>query len=718
MFERLGRGVVRRRWLVIGLWLVAAIAIIGLAPKLTTTSSEINFLPSHYQSVQAQELQTRDFPSAATPAAIVVFEGANGKALTPTESKTIDGIATHLSADRIPTMGAIRASSPSPNDLVQTIGVQMANAQGNLTTAQTNAIITLRADVASLTNGTGMRAGVTGTAAEYVDQQSSGKTALAVVGGATIILIIGLLLLIFRSPIIAFLPVVVIGLIYEMAQGLIAALSKAAGLSIDSTVSTMLIVVLFGVGTDYTLFLMFRYRERLRTGEDAKAAMASAIARVGPAIATAAGAVIIAFLALTLSSLSLFRSLGPALAISVACLLLAGLTLVPAIVSLFGTKIFWPSKAWQHERPAERFKVIGNALGRHPGRFALASGGVLVLLAIFAFGFHPTFDLSSGSTSTSQSVVYGKVLLRGFPAGTTDPTYVFLESPNHAPISPSELTTYGGRLRSVAGVSSVAAPKLGAGGTVADYEVILKAPGESNAAMSTVEGPLQRAADYTPAGGHALIGGTTSVFVDLHSAMNHDYAVVFPVAAVLILVILAILLQSLVAPWYLLAAVGLGFAATLGASVLVFQDAANQSGLTFILPIMMYLFVVALGTDYNILMISRLREEAREGLSPHDAAAMALRHSGPTIASAGLILAGTFASLMLAGGSTLVSMGFAISFGIAVAAFVMAMFLTPSITALIGHRAWWPGHGDQLAKGHSPHERQEISDLTGELTQL
>src|SRR6201991_5297769 len=144
-----------------------------------------------------------------------------------------------------------------------------------------------------------------------------------------------------------------------------------------------------------------------------------------------------------------------------------------------------------------------------------------------------------------------------------------------------------------------------------------------------------------------------------------------------------------------MASVGLGFGATLGAAVIVFQNMQGKDGLIFLLPIYIYLFVVALGTDYNILMIARLREEAREGKGSRDAAAEAVKHAGPTIAAAGLILAGTFASLMLAGNSLLVTMGFAISFGIFVAAFVMAMFFTPALTALIGHAAWWPGHGDR-----------------------
>jgi RND superfamily putative drug exporter len=702
MFPRLGRGVVGHPWRVIALWVIVAVVVIGFAPKLATTTNEASFLPSHYQSVQALDLQEKAFPNAAAPAAIVVFERTDGHTLTPADSAKVMAFAVALAARRVPALGAVAAGAPSSNRLVEAVFVQMPNSSGELTKAQTAAIGTLRSDVASATVGTGLRAGVTGTAAQFVDQQQSGNRADAIVFAGTIGLIIILLLLIFRSPVITLLPVLAIGLVSEIATGLIASASKAFNLNVDNTVTAMLIVVLFGVGTDYILFLLFRYRERLRGGDDPKTAMVSAITRVGPAIATAAGAVIIAFLALTLSSLGIFRSLGPALAIAVATTLLAGLTLIPAVVSLLGTKVFWPSSAWKSEPKGARFGMLGRNLGRFPGRFALGSGGVLVILAIAAIGFHPTFNLTSGSDTTTQSAVYGNVLLKGFPAGSTEPTDVLLESTTGRSLDVPALNAYRDRLAAVPGVAQVGAPRLAEDQKVADYQVLLSVSGESNAAMATVRGPLQQAADTAPAGTKALIGGISSVFVDLQVAMDHDYAIVFPVAAVLILLILGLLLQSVVAPWYLMAAVGLGFAATLGAAVAVFQDFGGASGLTFILPIVMYLFVVALGTDYNILMISRLREEAKEGRNPHDAAAMAVRHAGPTIASAGLILAGSFASLILAGGSTLGQMGFAISFGIAMAAFVMAMFLTPAITALIGHRAWWPGHSDEAPR--PPHQ--------------
>ena len=216
--------------------------------------------------------------------------------------------------------------------------------------------------------------------------------------------------------------------------------------------------------------------------------------------------------------------------------------------------------------------------------------------------------------------------------------------------------------------------------------------------MNTVVQIRDVAHAAAPTGDKALVGGETAIYKDINLAINHDYSVVFPVAGLLIMLILGLMLRSVVAPWYLMASVGLGFAATVGATVLIFQHIQNQSGLMFMLPVFIYLFVVAIGTDYNILMISRLREEAREGRSPREAAGQAIRHAGPTVAAAGAILAGTFASMMLAGNSLFSEMGFSISFGIVMAAFVMAMFFTPALTALVGHAAWWPGHAD---RGHA-----------------
>lgn len=706
MFARLGKLVVRRPLWTISAWVLIIVAVVSMAPQLTSTTDQSAFLPSHYESIQAAQLQEKAFPNSAAPAAIVVFERTDGAPLSEADTEVVGAIAGQLNQARLKDVTGVQAVPPSDNRIVQIAAVQMTKVTNPSDTRQSDAVKALREALQDNVSGTDLKAGVTGSAAQALDAQESSSKGLAIVGIATIAVILLLLLVIFRSPVIALLPIVVIGAVSMVVNGLIAAVSKAFDLKIDSSVSSILVVVLYGVGTDYILFLMFRYRERLRAGEDPKTAMVSAVTRVGEAITSAAGAVIIAFMALTLSTLGLFRSLGPALAIAVAVALLAGLTLVPAIVSLLGTKVFWPSKAWRAEPKGALFAGLGRGLGRRPAVFAVVAGGVLVVLSVFAVGFNPTFDLTSGSTSdASESTVYSKELLKGMPAGVTQPSDVLLRSPNS--LSETQLESYRTALSRVDGVSQVSEPTLSQDNSVADFKVTLTSAPESDQAIATVRGPLRSAAHAAaPPGTTAVVGGMTSIFVDFQDAMNHDYKVVFPVAAALIMIVLALLLRSLVAPWYLMASVFLGFGATLGASVLVFQHLRAESGLIFTLPLIMYLFVVALGTDYNILMVARLREEAREGRDPRKAAALALHHTGPTIAAAGVILASTFASMMLAGNTTLSQMGFAISVGIGIAAFVMAMFFTPALTALIGRRAWWPGHGDTRQKSQQSDHRE------------
>ena len=438
-FAGLGRAVVRHPWRVIALWVIAAVAVIATAPKLPTTSSESSFLPGSYESIRAAHLQDQAFPQTGhvtSAAAIIVFARADGGRLTAADSAKITAIAATLGGRHVRDIVSVTAGPPSPNHLVQTTLVAMPDSVVNGSgTAAGDAVKVLRADIKSLMAGTGLTEGVTGAAAQQLDSQQSSQRAQQIVLLATLALILVLLLVIFRSPVIALLPLVVIALVSQVATGLISDVNKALHLNADSSISTILIVVLFGIGTDYILFLMFRYRERLRAGEDAKQAMVSAVTRVGEVIASAAGVVIAAFLALLLSTLSVLRSMGPALAIAVAVTLIAGLTLIPAVVSLLGPRVFWPSRSWRREPKAARFTAIGRALGRRPGVFAAVSGLVLVALAIGAFGYKPTFDLSSaGIAASAESQTALKTLEKGLPAGATDPTDVLLHATAGRPL--------------------------------------------------------------------------------------------------------------------------------------------------------------------------------------------------------------------------------------------------------------------------------------------
>jgi RND superfamily putative drug exporter len=707
MFAALGRFVTRFRWFVVAAWILLAILVVSFAPSLSSTQDESEFLPKHYESIRAAQVQEDEFPSQTQPGAILVFDRSDGGELSAADSAKVTEVVQALDAkikdekvlNKVFSTAVVQP--PSDNKLVQLGVAGLADNATGFDTAAMDAARELRKVAKPLVADTGLQLQMTGAAPQQLDSQDASEKTLQIVFAATILLIVGLLALIFRSVLICLLPLVTVGIASQVATGLVAWANDAFDLKADSSITVIMIVVMYGVGTDYILFFLFRYREQLRKGADPRPAAVHALERAGEAIASAGGAVIVSFMALILSSLSIFRSIGPALAIAVGVTLVAALTLVPAVVTIFGKALFWPSKGWRTEPEGARFAAIGQALGRRPAVFAAASGLALAVLAIFAIGFNPTFDFNSSLPKDVESTKALTTLQKGLPPGATDPLTIVLKSTGDAALTPDQVSSFAQGVTKAKGIAGVDQGVLSADKTAATFSAVLDNDPGSDAAIADVKGPIRAAAHEAAGDGTtAYVGGTTSVFVDMQKAMNRDYSVIFPVAAIVIMLILGLLLRSLVAPWYLMVSVGLGFAATLGATVLLIQHVKGDSGLIFLLPIYIYLFVVALGTDYNILMVARLREEAREGRPPREAAAEAVRHAGPTIAAAGLILAGTFATFMLGGNSFIVSLGFALSFGIFVAAFIMAMFFTPALTALIGHAARWPGHGDETAEEH------------------
>ncbi|MFJ8476307.1 MMPL family transporter [Kitasatospora sp. NPDC094011] len=712
MFHRLGHFVVRRAWWVIGAWLIAAVAIIGSAPALTTNTDQAAFLPKHYESIQAADVQQRAFPSDKSPSALLLFERTDGAALDANDQATMDKVTQGLADKKIPLVEQVLPVSDKMGSYSKDHKYAMALVAIDKSKMQqpeyTDAAKKIREDGKELAAGSSLKFQVGGDAATALDQKESSDKAGILIGLGTVVIILLTLGIIFRSPLVALLPVVSVIIYSLVATGLIGFASDWFGLKADSSMSQILTVVLYGVGTDYFLFLMFRYRERLRAGDNRKEAVANAVGRVGEAITSAAGAVVVAFAVLVLSSLGMFKALGPSLAIAVGVTALASVTLVPAILCLIPQKVlFWPSKAWQREPSNARFAAIGRTVGRRPAAAALLSGLVMVGLAIAALGYQGTFDMAgSAMPKDKESMVVQNAMIKAYSAGAADPAHILLTSQNGNKIDVAGLQGYVNDLGKVDGVAAAALPTPDRGiskdGLTVDVTVVLKDQSTTNKAIDTIGKVRTVAHDEAPAGTKAYVAGTTSVLKDINTAMAHDYSLVFPIAAVLIMIILGLLLRSVVAPWYLMASVGLGFGATLGATTLVFQNIKGEAGLMFMLPILIYLFVVAIGTDYNILMIARLREEAREGRSPREAASQAIRHGGPTVAAAGFILAATFGTMLLAGNTMMSEMGFSIAIGIIIAAFVMSMFFTPALTALLGRRAWWPGHGDVKGHGEGP----------------
>ncbi len=490
------------------------------------------------------------------------------------------------------------------------------------------------------------------------------------------------------STVAALLPLLTVGLVYAVTTGLVGLGAHALHAQVGQELPTMLTVVLFGIGTDYVLFLLFRYRERLRAGESPAEAIVTAVGRVGEAVGCAALAVIAAFGALVLAVLGFFRSLGPALAVGVAVMLIAALTLVPAVVRVLGRYVFWPARPGpvaSSPRVSKVFPVLGRLVGRRPG--LVLAGGVLVLgaaasgLAVIQPNYDPIAQLPSG---TESGRAFGD-LLTGFPAGALSPTTVYLHGSE--PLDAQEIGAFTAALGAVPGVVSPLPPQSSVDGRTVAVPVVLSHAPYSPQALSLVDGPLRDAARRAaPSGTTVLVGGQSMAYADVRSGTDRDLRVIFPVAAALFVLILAGLLLALPAPGYLVLLVVAGCVAALGAAGWVYR--ARHA---FTIPIVLYLFVTAIGTDYNILVTARLREEIRDGRSPREAASLAVSRAGPSVAAAAVILAGTFGALLVSGVPFFVQIGFAVTLGILLVAFVVSMLLVPAVSALAGRAAWWPG---------------------------
>lgn len=695
-FRSLARFVVKHPINVIAVWVIAAMAIVAVSPSLTsvTNTDQNSFLPKSSEFSKAMKLAEHSFPGSTDASTTFVFTRTDGNPLTDADSKAVSATVARIQADHIARVTSVGTDSSlvSPNHKVQLAQVVFSGHFGDKTL--NTSIKPLRDSVSEALQGTHLRAGLTGGVADAADGQKAEERIDSIIMIATIVLILGLLGIIFRSPLAALLPIVSIILVYTLAQSVIAALATTFGFQVDTIVGSLLIVVLFGIGTDYILFLLFRFREQLRAGDTSKDALATAVERVGKVIASSAMAVIVAFSTLLVADLGILRALGPALAIAFALMLLAALTLIPAIISLLGTRVFWPSRTWQTQPQGSFSHRIGETVGRHPGRTLLASSGLLAALAVGVLSYKADYtDHPDGSTASAKAA---KVLETGFPNSAISPTQVYLHSRTR--LTRAQLTAARTTLQHTSGVAQVLPAKLAPGGTAAEIDLYLTHNSASNAAMTSVEGPVRTAAHHAVPNVTAYVGGETSALVDLRTTIDRDLRVIFPVAGILIALILLVVLRSVVAPLVLLASVALGYAATMGASVFVFQDAGHLSGITFVLPIIIYLFVLALGTDYNILMTARIREEHDAGNAPRQASALAIHHGAPTVAAAGLILAGTFASLALSGTVDGLQEGFALAVGILLTSYVMASVMVPSIAAKLGDRMWWPSKKESVQR--------------------
>jgi len=694
VLNKLGSFIVKNRWWVILAWVIAAVIITAFSPKLSsvTSTDQTSFLPNKYESVQAQKIGSKAFPQSKDDIEILLVKRQDGGKLTASDQAAIQTLADQLQAAHVHKVVAVQTSDQavSKDGTAQMVQI-VVKGQATGGTADVNFVKAVRDKVKQLAAGTDLRTGLTGNIALNADSSSSFDNAIKIVTMATFALVIILPGIIFRSPVAAFAPVIAVTVVFTLAQSLIALVAKTFDFKIDESLSILYTIVLFGIGTDYILFLLFRYREKLRSGDRGRDAVAFALSRAGEAILSAALVVAAAFAALGFSDFGIFKNLAPGLVICVLTMLAAVLTLIPAVVAVIGPKIFWPSKAWQKQPKGTFFKKVGGLVGRRPGLVAACS---LVLLIALATGYpqlKTNYDFVSQQPQDTESAKAFKQVSKLFSAGAISPTNVFITS--NKPLTQAQIDGVSQKLAQVPKVTIGGSSELSKDSKTGQVTILLTGNPSSNSTLDYMEQTVRPAAHQAaPAGTKAYVTGESSAFVDVRSAVSRDLAVILPAAAVIIFAILVILLRSVLAPLYLLIAVALGFTATLGGTTYLYQNILGDPGLIFFIPIMVYIFVVAVGTDYNILTMTRLREEVRSGLAPRKASDLTIEHSSATVTSAGLILAGTFGSLSLAGISFLAQLGFSIAFGIILSAFIIAPLLVPSIAALLGYKVWWPGH--------------------------
>jgi putative drug exporter of the RND superfamily len=697
---------------VIALWFVIALALASIGAGFgykVVTDDTAHFLPKGSESAQAVDFARTAFgQQKGTQTVTMLVKRTDDASLTAGDRAEIRSLAAATRRWRVDTdahdlgkqvgdlderagqVVSAQMGPASPDGRLQLVGLQW---KANTTDLVAQEFLRqVRDRAADIARDHDLRVAFTGGVASRADEMKAQEGTRVLSQALLFGSIIALSLLFFRGPLAAIVPLVAIYLVAAAASGLVVLAALAFGFTLDVNTPQLITVVLVGIGVDYFLFLLFRLRERLRMGEDRRNAAANAAGSVGPVIASAALAIVTAFATMLLAEFGQFQVIGPAVAISVLVMLAAGVTLMPAIAAVTGRALFWPSRSWAQERSDGPAARLGRGIARAPARTALAVMALLVVLSTFALGTTMSYDQGESDGPPTPATRTADVIAGTLSKGASDPQQVYVKSSTDT-LTAAEIEPLRKRLARVDGVSAVGQPELAPDQGAARVDVALKDGPFTEDAMELVHGPLRDAARHAaPAGTTTLVGGTAAVYADVSDSVARDMKLIFPVAAGLIFLILIATLRSAVAPLYLLTAVVLEFAATLGAAVLVFQQLGGATGLAFVLPLVLFLFVVALGTDYNILMTARLREEMLAGKPARVAVAEAVRHVAPAVAAAGLVLASSFGTLLLESNEVARQQGFAMAFGILLASLVVSSILVPALTALAGQRAWWP-HG-------------------------
>jgi RND superfamily putative drug exporter len=749
-FGALGRWVVKFRWLIIVIWVIGTVFAVKSLPSLSSQVNNDNsqFLPSTAPSNQAATL-AQPLIGSSSQSPIPVVAVTSDPPLTTSDQESLRQLSAELA--KVPTVESVKFLAESPSrdaaQLLVTSSTEPFGPTGPKTLVDNLQSALDRADLPSHLHVELAGAIVTDVANNAQSNKQGNAIQLF-----SILFIIVLLLLIFRSALAPFVTLIPPVLVLGLSGSFIGALGSH-GLKISFFTQILLIVLILGAGTDYGLFLVFRVREELLGGLAPKEAVALAVSRVGESISASAATVVVALLTLLLASFGIYHDLGVPLAIGIVVMLAAGLTLLPALLTVFGRAVFWPSKTVPRNHADG---VWGRIAGRLVQRPALTlSVGVVIfgVLALFATGFKPGGFGGDITPPAGTNAAKGYAALAAyFPQASSNPTNLVMQfprsvwqdpsvleeattglratgdftqlagplDPNGTPITPQQLLALHAELPSAKALvdSNRLTPPVGTSiptplynaylataqyissdGSTVQWEAGLKAGDPSTTAalnaVPAIRTGVAAVAHRVGASANGVAGEAPALY-DVSNISDGDLRHIVPVAVLAIGIVLALVLRSLIAPLYLILSVVLSYLASLGISVIVFIKVGNSGGIVFLLPFLMF----------NILVMTRIREEAKKR-TLRSAVVRAVGATGPTVTSAGLVLAGTFTVLAVVGGSgsgngQIRQIGFGLAIGILLDTFVVRTVLVPSTVALLGRWNWWPSAMGRLTVADSP----------------
>ena len=687
----------RTKYLVLVFWLIVLALTGPLAGKLmgAEKNDASAYLPASAESTQELNLQSKFTAKNLNPA-VVVYVRPSG--LTPADLHKAAADAKIFAA--LPAVHG-RVAGPIPSSDHKAMQVIVGSSLGYNANIE-GFINNLRATAAR--GDPGLTVHIAGPAASAADAVKIFKGIDTTLLYGTLAVIIVLLLITYRSPVLWLMPIISAGVSLTVAQAVIYLLTKH-GLVVNGQSGGILVVLVLGASTDYALLLVARYREELRRHEDRHEAMAVALRRAGPAIIASAGTVIVGMLCLLVAESADISGLGPVAAIGIAVGLLAMITLLPALLVITGRWVFWPLRPrYGSDEPTTRgfWAGVGRRIAVRPRTVWVTTAVLLACAWLGLIGFK-VGQLTNAQSyrGTPASISAEQVLAQHFPGGAGEPVAVIGNA--------SAASQLRAALAGTKGIVAVSPPQVKDG--LVYLQGTLASQPDSPAAAATVD--RARAAVHAVPGANAKVGGATAINSDVERYATRDRNVIIPLVLLVVLLILGLLLRAVVAAFLLIGTVVLSFGAALGLSALLFRHVFGFAGADTAMPLFVFVFLVALGIDYNIFLMTRVREESKRH-GTRLGAITGLGATGGVITSAGLILAGTFATLSTLPLVILTEIGVTVAIGVLIDTVIVRSVLVTALTLDIGRWMWWPS---RLARP-SPAEisPQEAAVVSGQLT--